>query len=303
MSEGATVDRRVQGEPLLLAFSPCPNDTYLFHAWVSGGLPGAPTVTPRLEDIDTLNSLALAGRPDVAKISFNALARVRERYALLHSGGALGRGCGPLLVVREDSLLGRGGRGSGDGGSEGSFAGVRIAIPGPLTTATLLLRLFAPTATALVTLTYDRIMPAVEAGEVDAGLIIHESRFTYPDHRLRALVDLGAWWEETTGHPIPLGCIVVRRSLGRETAAAVDRTVRRSLEAARRDPIAAGPYIRSHAQEMEAAVCEAHIALYVTDFSLDYGPEGEAAIRHLMAAAERSGAVPPGATPLFWDED
>ncbi len=178
----------------------------------------------------------------------------------------------------------------------------RIAIPGGLTTAALLLRLFAPTASRLVTLPYHRIMPAVEAGEVDAGLIIHESRFTYPQHRLRQLVDLGAWWEETTTHPIPLGCIVVRRGLGRQTAEAVDRAVRRSLEAARREPRDSQAYVRRHAQELEAAVCEAHIALYVTEFSLDYGAEGEAAIRHLLGMAEGLGIVPPSDRPLFWDE-
>lgn len=281
-------------ERLLLAFSPCPNDTFIFHAWVSGSLAGAPPVVSVLEDIDTLNTMTVEGRPDVAKISFQALGHVRDEYALLHSGGALGRGCGPLLLVREDSALGL----SDDRGLEQA----RIAIPGGLTTAALLLRLFAPTASRLVTLPYHRIMPAVQAGEVDAGLIIHESRFTYPQHRLRQLVDLGAWWEETTTHPIPLGCIVVRRELGRQTAQAVDEAIRRSLEAGRRDPRGSQAYVRSHAQELEAAVCEAHIDLYVTEFSLDYGAEGEAAIRYLLGMAEGLGIVPVGDRPLFWDE-
>jgi 1,4-dihydroxy-6-naphthoate synthase len=296
-------DHGVTEEPLLLAFSPCPNDTFVFHAWVTGLVPGAPPVTPRLDDIDMLNTLALEARPDVAKISFAALGHVRERYALLHSGGALGRGCGPLLVVPRDSELAGGGRKGDRRDVARRLQGVRVAIPGPLTTAALLLGLFAPDAAELVVMPYDRIMPAVAAGEVAAGLIIHESRFTYPQHGLELLVDLGAWWEETTTHPVPLGCVVVRRDLGRETAQAVEAAVRSSLQAAWRDPLASWPYVRRHAQELEATVCEAHIELYVTDFSLDYGREGEAAIRHLLATAEGLGLIPASGRSLFWDEE
>ena len=154
-----------------------------------------------------------------------------------------------------------------------------------------------------MTLPFDRIMPAVAGGEVEAGVIIHESRFTYPEHGLALLVDLGAWWEETTGLPIPLGCIVVRRDLGKETAIAVDAAVRASLVAARRDPAASRAYVRRHAQEMDPSVCEAHIDLYVNDFSLDYGREGEAAIRHLLATAESLAIIPASSRPLFWDEE
>jgi 1,4-dihydroxy-6-naphthoate synthase len=186
-------------------------------------------------DIDTLNALALAGEPDVAKVSFHAFGHLRERYALLHSGGALGRGCGPLVVVRGlDGSRGVGANGATDG--EPFLAGLRVAIPGRLTTAALLLRLYAPELVDPVVLTYDRIMPAVAAGEVDAGLIIHESRFTYPQFGLSCLVDLGEWWERTTGHPIPLGGIVVRRDLGRERAAAIDAAVAASLAYARGHP-------------------------------------------------------------------
>jgi 1,4-dihydroxy-6-naphthoate synthase len=287
--------------PVSLVYSPCPNDTFIFHAWTHGLLPGAPAVRVAHHDIDTLNALALAGEPDVAKVSFHAFGHLRDRYALLHSGGALGRGCGPLVVVRgNDGTRDVGGNGVRAAGR--SLTGMRVAIPGRLTTAALLLRLYAPDVEDPVILTYDRIMPAVASGEVDAGLIIHESRFTYPQFGLSCLIDLGDWWERTTGHPIPLGGIVVRRDLGRERAAAIDAAVAASLAYARSHPGAAAEYIAEHAQELDPAVCQEHIDLYVNEHSADYGAEGEAAIAHLLASAERVGAVPASRAGLFWDE-
>lgn len=287
-------------DPLTLAYSPCPNDTYIFHAWVHGLVPDAPPVREVLEDIDTLNAMALRGEPDVAKVSFHAFAHLRDRYALLHSGGALGRGCGPLIVVRPDSPL----RLTNGSGPARLPAGCRVAIPGTLTTAAMLLRLYAPKVGGQVVMPFDTILGAIEGGDVDAGVIIHESRFTYKQHGLRRLVDLGEWWEKSTGFPIPLGGIVVRRNLGTEVAGRVDRAIRRSLELARSEPDASGAYIRRHAQEMDPDVCREHIALYVNDFSLDYGTEGEAAIRHLLSQAEQIRAARPAAgVPLFWDDD
>lgn len=299
---GASVGVGDPSAPVTLAYSPCPNDTYIFHAWTHGLLPGAPEVSVTLHDIDTLNDLALTGTPDVVKVSFHAFGLLRQRYALLHSGGALGRGCGPLVVARPEVVVTAGAPPDGAPGGASSLAGLRVAIPGRLTTAALLLRLFAPALADSVVLSYDRIMPAVAAGEVDAGLIIHESRFTYPHYGLGCVVDLGEWWERTTGHPIPLGGIVVRRDLGRERAARIDAAVRRSLEYARADPAAAAGYIAAHAQEMDPVVCQEHIDLYVNDYSLAYGSEGEGAIRHLLAVAEHVGAVPGGRGGLFWDE-
>lgn len=285
---------------LRLYFSPCPNDTFIFHAWVHGLVPDAPAVAVVLADIDQLNAATLRGEPDVAKVSFFAFAHLRERYALLHAGGALGRGCGPLLVAREGSRV----LGQGDQADPAELASVRIAIPGRSTTAALLLRLFAPAATSLVVMPFDRIMPAVASGEVQAGVIIHESRFTYPSYGLRQIVDLGEWWESTTGMAIPLGGIVVRRDKGPEVAAAVDRAIRMSLEAARRDPAASAGYVRMHAQEMDTAVCRRHIELYVNEFSLDYGARGEHAIRLLLAAAQRHGIAPgSGEFGVFWDDE
>jgi 1,4-dihydroxy-6-naphthoate synthase len=286
--------------PLTLAYSPCPNDTYIFNAWVHGLVPDAPPVREVLEDIDTLNAMALRGEPDVVKVSFHAFAHLRDRYALLHAGGALGRGCGPLVVVRPDSPL----RLTNGSGPARLPAGCRVAIPGTLTTAALLLRLYAPDVGEQMVMPFDTILASVENGEVDAGLIIHESRFTYQKHGLRRLVDLGEWWEGSTGFPIPLGGIAVRRDLGTEVAGRVDRTIRRSLELARDDPDASSTYIQRHAQEMDPDVCRDHIALYVNDFSLDYGVEGEAAIRHLLSLAEKAGTPAAQAKPpLFWDDD
>lgn len=286
-------------DALTLAYSPCPNDTYIFHAWVHGLVPAAPPVREVLADIDELNAMALRNEPDVVKVSFHALAYLRERYALLHSGGALGRGCGPLVLVRPESPL----RLTNGGGPSRVLAGRRVAIPGELTTAALLLRLYAPDVGELVSMPFDRIMGAVRREEVEAGVIIHEGRFTYADQGLRSLIDLGDWWEGITGHPIPLGCIVVRRDLGQEVARRVDDAVRRSLETARLDPEASSAYIRRHAQEMDPDVCREHIDLYVNDFSLDYGREGEAAIRYLLGRAEELGAIPESADrPLFWDD-
>ncbi|MHB1344169.1 MAG: 1,4-dihydroxy-6-naphthoate synthase [Thermoleophilia bacterium] len=285
--------------PLTLAYSPCPNDTYIFHAWVHGLVPDAPPVREVLEDIDMLNAMALRGEPHVVKVSFHAFAHLRDRYALLHAGGALGRGCGPLVVVRPDSPL----RLTNGSGPARLLAGCRVAIPGTLTTAAMLLRLYAPDVGEQMVMPFDTILAAVERGDVDAGLIIHESRFTYQKHGLRRLVDLGEWWEGSTGFPIPLGGIAVRRDLGIEVAGRVDRTIRRSLELARDDPDASSAYIQRHAQEMDPDVCREHIALYVNDFSLDYGREGEAAIRHLLSLAEEAGTAPAWAEqPLFWDD-
>lgn len=277
-----------------LAYSPCPNDTFIFHAWVSGALPDAPQVREVLLDIDELNDLALEEGADVVKVSFHALGHLLDRYALLHSGGALGRGCGPLLVAREDNAV-----------PAGRLEDISVAIPGELTTAALLLRLLVPGRLRTVVMPFDQIMPAVAGGEVEAGVIIHESRFTYPEFGLSCLYDLGDWWEGTTGHPIPLGGVAVRRALGADPAVRVDAAVRSSVEAAWSEPEASRAYVDRHAQEMDPEVCREHIALYVNEFTIDYGEEGEEAIRFLLRRAEQAGIIPgmsPHSSGLFWDE-
>ena len=275
-------------DPLVLAYSPCPNDTFIFTPWVEGRLPGAPAVVERYEDIDTLNRIALSGEPDVVKISFHAYGHLRERYCLLRSGGALGRGCGPLVVARTPF-------------AENALAGKTVAIPGTLTTAALLVRLFAPALreTNITVLPFDHIMPAVCNGRVDAGVIIHESRFTYQRHGLTRIVDLGEWWERETAHAIPLGGIAMRRDLGEALIRRTEQTLTASVDYAHAHPEIVWPTIRRHAQEMEDEVMRQHIALYVNDFTRDYGAEGEAAIRYLLETAEAQGLVPHSDQPLF----
>ena len=274
---------------LSIGYSPCPNDTRIFHALASGLVGGPETgFRVRLEDVETLNSLALKGALDVTKISYGAVPAVLGRYCVLRAGGALGRGCGPLIVAREPL-------------SVEALKGRTIAIPGEQTTAYLLMRLREPGLGGRAkAMPFDRIMHAVSSGEADAGLIIHESRFTYREHGLVEVEDLGRWWEGETGLPIPLGCIVARRSLGPETIHRVDALVRASLEYAISHPEAASAYIREHATEMDEGVMQAHIALYVNEYSLDLGDEGVRAVEALFAMARARGLVSGGeGLPLF----
>jgi 1,4-dihydroxy-6-naphthoate synthase len=272
--------------PLSLGYSPCPNDTFIFYGLVHGKIAAAPPVAEVLEDIETLNSMALANRLDAAKTSFHALAHLRDRYSLLRAGGALGRGCGPLVVARQEL-------------EPEELHRLRVAIPGKLTTAALLLRLFDARVKNLVLMSFDRIMKAAQQGEVDAGVIIHESRFTYPQYGLKKVMDLGEWWEESTGRPLPLGGILARRALGQELIGRLDRALRASVEYAYSHPEQVHEYIRAHAQEMDEQVLRAHIELYVNEYTLDYGAQGEAAIRELLARAEKAGIAPACAAPLF----
>ncbi len=270
---------------LRLGFSPCPNDCVVFHALVHD-----PSLTDLrfevvLDDVEALNTMATARALDVAKISYHAAAHLLPHWALLPSGGALGRGVGPLVVTRE---------------ALPDLAGRLVAIPGPLTTATLLLRLAEPEARTTV-LRYDRIMPAVAAGEVDAGLIIHESRFTYGEYGLRCHADLGAWWEVTTGEPIPLGAIAVRRTLSEPLQREVARAVHASVAAAFRDPAASAAFVAAHAQEMDGAVRARHIALYVNDATLDLGETGRRAAQRLLQAARRLHGLPESRLDPFVD--
>ncbi len=270
--------------PLELAFSPCPNDTFAFHALVAGQIPDAPPVSVFYADIDVLNQWAAAGLRDVIKVSYAALPALLADYALLPSGGALGRGCGPLVVTA----------------GRDSLAGARVAIPGRQTTAYLLFQLWAQDqgVASIEVLPFDKIMPAVAEGTVDAGLIIHESRFTYPSYGLSAIVDLGDWWEADTGLAIPLGAILARRSFGPEGLANLARAIRESVEAAWADPAASREYVLEHSQEMAPEVVDQHIALYVNSFTADLGDEGYAAITGLLDRALAAGLTGPLTGPL-----
>jgi len=272
---------------LTLGFSPCPNDTFMFYPLVHGLVDtGGFSFNERLEDVETLNKLAVKGVLDVTKVSYAALGHFREQYALLRAGSALGRGCGPLLVAKEPL-------------DPAALQGKTIAIPGRYTTAHLLMRLYNPALENFLEMPFHEIMDAVMTGRADAGVIIHESRFTYQGFGLHQLVDLGEWWENETGLPIPLGGIVAKRSLGADTIGTIEQALAAGVDYARSNPEAATQYIREHAQEMNEQVCAAHIGLYVNDFSQQLGTEGEQAIAELLRRAEAAGLVPASEAPLF----
>lgn len=279
-------------QPLSLAYSPCPNDTYIFAAWTNGLIDGAPPVKVVLDDVEALNEAALSGRHALTKVSYGAIPYLLDRYRILRAGGALGRGCGPLVVARP-----------GPDGSAAPLAGfrahARIAIPGEMTTAYLLLRLALQRPIDAVPMRFDRIVDAVARGEVDAGLIIHESRFTYKQAGLAQVEDLGEWWERETGHPIPLGAILARRDLPSAGVAAIDATIRRSLAYADANGPAVAPYVREHAFEMDENVMHAHIALYVNQYSRDVGEDGIAAIDALFELAAAARLIPETRKPEF----
>ena len=267
---------------LSLAFSPCPNDTYIFHALASGlvRVPGV-EFDISLADVERLNESAAAGAPDICKVSVAAAGAVLDDYRLLRAGGALGRGVGPILVTRDAARL-------------EDLHGKPVAIPGRRTTAALIFGLLCRergVAPVIKELVYDEIMPAVTSGECAAGVVIHEGRFTFAEHGLARLLDLGAWWETERDLPIPLGCIVMRRSLGGELALAVTAGIRESLAHARQHPEAGAAYIREHAQEMDPGVIAKHIATFVTEASHDIGPGGEAATLVLLAEARRAAGL------------
>lgn len=266
-----------------LGYSFCPNDTFIFYALAHGRVATPFPITELLEDVETLNVWAMQGKLPLTKISYAAYGRLREQYVALRSGGALGRGVGPLLVAK---------------GPVDMLADKRIAIPGRNTTAFMLLSLYGP-GFVPVEMRYDQIMPSVERGEVDAGLIIHESRFTYHLHGLQKVLDLGEWWEAQTDLPLPLGAILARRDLGETTIRTLNRAVRESLEYAYAHPEETVAYIKQHAQELQDEVIWAHIHTYVNDFSLDVGREGEQAVSELFQRGEAAGFIPKSSLPNF----
>ncbi|MDI3424129.1 1,4-dihydroxy-6-naphthoate synthase [Streptomyces luteolus] len=268
---------------LRIAYSPCPNDTFVFHAWAHGQVPGAPELDVTFADIDLTNGMAERGEFDILKVSYAVLPYVLDEYALLPCGGALGRGCGPLVLTREPGT---------------DLAGKTVAVPSERSTAYLLFRLWAADtvrdgAPRIVVLPFHEIMPAVRDGEVDAGLVIHEARFTYQEYGLHCLADMGEHWEHTTGLPIPLGAIIAKRSLGEDVLKSLADAARSSVRMAWDDPQASRGYVLAHAQEMDPAVADQHIGLYVNEFTADLGESGYAAVRGLLTRAAAEGLVPP----------
>jgi 1,4-dihydroxy-6-naphthoate synthase len=272
-----------------LAYSPCPNDTYVLAALTNGLLDDAPQVDAHLADIEELNEAAARGTYELIKVSYGAVPALSDRYRVLRAGGALGRACGPLLVARPDAAP----------PLFTEFAHKRIAIPGERTTAFLLLRLALGRNVKHVAMRFDRIISAVASGEVDAGLVIHESRFTYRDSGLISIADLGEWWETLTLLPVPLGAILVRNDVADADAKAIDNAIARSLAYARDHEDAIMPYVREHAFEMNDEVMRQHIALYVNEFTHDVGAVGIEAVHALFARAHDAGLLGRYKEPVF----
>jgi len=262
--------------PISVAYSPCPNDTFSFFHFAQSD-----DVKTHLHDVETLNRCAFEGRFDVTKLSFHAWLRVQDSYELLNAGAALGRGCGPLVICRQ---------GAGDASYRRHPVG-SVAVPGEYTTAHLLLRLWHPQIQNRIFMPFDEIMDAVASGRADAGVIIHEGRFVYQQRGFDCLVDLGDWWESTTGQPIPLGCIAAKKSLGAARIAELDSRLKQSIQAAFDDPASVREYVKRYAQELDDAVIDKHIKTYVNDFTLDLGDEGRKAVEVLQKMAKGAGIV------------
>ena len=264
---------------LTIAYSPCPNDTFMFHGVATGlvRMDGC-DFDVHLHDVETLNRMAMEGVYDVTKLSFHAWLGVADRYEMLGAGAALGYGCGPVVVARRDI-------------APDELPRCRVAVPGEMTTAHLLLRLWAPDVADKVFVRYDQVMGMVAAGQADAGVIIHEGRFTYERQGLRMLADLGQWWQDKTHLPIPLGCIAARKELGAETIAGVERLLRRGIGESFDHPDAAAEYVRKYAQEMDPDVLAKHIRTFVNDYSLDIGDEGRRAVEKLRELARGAGII------------
>jgi 1,4-dihydroxy-6-naphthoate synthase len=267
---------------LSLAYSTCPNDTFLFHALVHGLVPlHGLSYNVSLDDVESLNQKAGQGFYQISKLSFAAIGNLLDTYGLLRSGAALGRGCGPLVVARK-------------GADVKSLKRAKIAVPGLQTTANLLLGLFIGYKPDVTPMVFDRIMPAVSSGDFDFGVIIHEGRFTYPSYGLELVEDLGAWWESETSLPIPLGGIAVRRDLSAEVAGYVESSIAESVRYGFQNPEASKNYVKYHAQELAEDVIHQHIALYVNDFTVKLGDEGEKAVTCFFELARQKGLMKSG---------
>jgi 1,4-dihydroxy-6-naphthoate synthase len=264
-----------------LAYSPCPNDTFIFAALTNHMLERAPQVRVHFADIEELNSAAARAQYGLTKVSYGAIPFLMNDYRLLRAGGALGRGCGPLVVTRP-----------GAAGTLDDVRTMRVAIPGERTTAFMLLQLALGMRPEVVQMRFDRIIPAVAAGDVDAGLIIHESRFTYAGAGLVSVADLGAWWEGATAMPIPLGGILVRNEIDDARARAINESIRESLRYAYTHEPEIMPFVRDHAFEMSDDVMHKHIALYVNEYSDDLRDEGLSAIEELFRRAREARIIP-----------
>jgi 1,4-dihydroxy-6-naphthoate synthase len=251
----------------------------MLHA-LSTGLVSRPgwQLNTSLYDVEQLNQLARDQVYDISKLSFHGWLQVRSSYRLLHTGAALGYGCGPLLVAKQQY-------------TRDQVADLRVALPGQLTTAHLLFRLWQPAAKQRVFTPYDQVLGMIERGKVDCGVVIHEGRFTYQQRRLCCLADLGEWWQQAAGLPIPLGCFAARRSLPDQLVAEVEACMAESIAHARSNPTAPLAYMRRHAQELDDTVITQHVETFVNDFSLNLGEQGLAAVDKLEEMARVAGVI------------
>ncbi len=272
---------------LSLGFSTCPNDTFIFEAIVHSRVDTEGLeFSPNLADIEDLNMKAFEAGPDISKLSYNAYGHLTDRYLVLDAGSALGEGNGPLLLSKTKIY-------------PDEVPSLRIAIPGKYTTANLLLDIAFPKVKEKRSYLFSDIEEVILSGEMDAGLAIHENRFTYQKRGLRKILDLGTRWEELSGRPIPLGGIMVKRSLGADVIGKVNRILRRSVEFAFAHPEMAMSFVQQHAQEMDRDVMRKHIGLYVNDYTLSLGDEGRAAIRKLYEIAAEKGVLPQVRKDIF----
>lgn len=280
----------MSAETMTIGLSSCPNDTYIFHALLHGLVPAPAPLASHMADVEELNGLARRKRLPVSKISLGVIPYIMDDYAILSSGAALGWGCGPLVVAREAL-------------PESAWKNARVAIPGLMTTANLLLDLHGGFQGPRQDMLFSDVMDAVISGRADIGVIIHEGRFTYGEHGLVKLLDLGQWWESVYRAPLPLGAIAVRRDVPAATARAVQDAIRQSLDYANAHPDASREYIRACAQELSDEVTQAHIRTFVTDFSRDLGPDGRSAIERLVGRAAATLGRPLPADGLFLNQD
>lgn len=272
---------------LTLGYSTCPNDTFIFYALAHNlierrGL----QFKIELADVETLNQQARAGVFDISKLSFAAIGHLLDTYAVLRSGSALGRGCGPLIVARPGFNLNQ-------------IDSKKIAVPGIWTTACMLLGLYLSRKPDVIPMLFDLIMPAVERGDLDFGVIIHEGRFTYEKYGLICLLDLGKWWEEKTSLPIPLGGIAIRRDIAPEIARSVETAIRESTLYGFKHRTETDGYVKKYAGEMSSAVIRRHIDLYVNDFTLRIAEQGKEAVEALFEMARNRGILPESKKPVF----
>lgn len=261
-----------------LAYSPCPNDTFMFGgvALKKLSLPNY-SITTHLHDIESLNQYALLSTYDITKVSFHCYLLVSQMYSLLQVGSALGYGCGPVLVSKRKIY-------------KNDLPHCLISVPGELTTANLLLKLFAPEAKNKKYISYDKIIPSIISDETDCGIIIHESRFLFNRYGLVQIKDLGQWWENTTHCPIPLGAIVIRKEL-KNIAVNFEKLLLESITMAQTHVDTIMPYISKNAQEMDRSILEKHIKTYVNDFSLNLGIKGQKAVSKLEEMAQQNGII------------